>query len=434
MVDIALEINVDELLARDPLTSNDFAEIRREVYRSESARDAFVQLLESKYPENAKDEDTQLRRGVGMLAAGRYEAAIAALEKLKSKLAAFLLGRHFLDQDDAESALPHLKNVSGKGDPAEFQVCYGEALARNGDLAGLRKMAAQLQEADPQGAEAAYLEGRILEIEGDYQAAVASYERAVAIQPDHRDARFRLAYRVDLMGRDEDAISHYERLRQIFPVPVGALLNLGVLYEDQGNYEKAASCYKLALVHDGTNELARMYKADAELSMEMYYDEEKERKDDKRAQILKIPVTDFELSVRSRNCLARMNIRTLGDLIKKSEAELLSFKNFGETSLNEIKEILRTKGLRLGMSHDDDDRRGSRRHRELDRDSVRAKSIADLDLSVRSRKALDTLKIATVGQLTEISEEQLMACKNFGQTSLVEIKKKLADHELSLRG
>jgi DNA-directed RNA polymerase subunit alpha len=130
-----------------------------------------------------------------------------------------------------------------------------------------------------------------------------------------------------------------------------------------------------------------------------------------------------------------MNIRSLGDLIRKTEAELLSFKNFGETSLNEIKEILRSKGLRLGMQTDDDDRRPTgRRHRELDRDSVRARSVAELDLSVRSRKALDTLNIGTVGQLTEVSEEQLLSCKNFGQTSLAEIKKKLADLDLTLRG
>ena len=212
------------------------------------------------------------------------------------------------------------------------------------------------------------------------------------------------------------------------------LLNLGTLYEDAENYDKAESCYRLVLAHDPNNPRARMFINDVAMSLEMYYDEDKERKDDKRAQIMKIPVTDFELSVRSRNCLARMNIRHLGDLVKKTEAELLSFKNFGETSLNEIKEILRSKGLRLGMQGDDDDRRGRRPVREIDRDSVRSKSIADLDLSVRSRKALDTLKIGTVGQLTEISEEQLLACKNFGQTSLVEIKKKVADLGLTLRG
>ena len=78
--------------------------------------------------------------------------------------------------------------------------------------------------------------------------------------------------------------------------------------------------------------------------MNMYYDEELERKEDRLNQILRIPITDFELSVRARNCLNKMNIVTLGDLVRQTEQELLSYKNFGETSLNEIKEILALEG------------------------------------------------------------------------------------------
>ena len=81
----------------------------------------------------------------------------------------------------------------------------------------------------------------------------------------------------------------------------------------------------------------------------MYYDEEQERREDKRNKILRTPINDFELSVRSRNCLSNMGIRSLGDLVNKSEAELLSFKNFGETSLMEVKQMLAQKGLRLGQ-------------------------------------------------------------------------------------
>ena len=78
-----------------------------------------------------------------------------------------------------------------------------------------------------------------------------------------------------------------------------------------------------------------------------------DRRGDRRSAVLDIPITDFELSVRSRNCLKKMNIRTLGDLLKTTEQELLSYKNFGETSLNEIKALLAQKGLRLGQAADD---------------------------------------------------------------------------------
>ena len=60
-------------------------------------------------------------------------------------------------------------------------------------------------------------------------------------------------------------------------------------------------------------------------------------------------VDDLELSVRSANCLKNANIRFIGELVVRSEAEMLKTKNFGRKSLNEIKEILTTMGLGLGM-------------------------------------------------------------------------------------
>ncbi len=63
-------------------------------------------------------------------------------------------------------------------------------------------------------------------------------------------------------------------------------------------------------------------------------------------------VDDLELSVRSANCLKNANIRFIGELVSKSEAEMLKTKNFGRKSLNEIKEILSEMGLGLGMKID----------------------------------------------------------------------------------
>jgi DNA-directed RNA polymerase subunit alpha len=63
-------------------------------------------------------------------------------------------------------------------------------------------------------------------------------------------------------------------------------------------------------------------------------------------------VEELELSVRSYNCLKNANIRTIRELVQKTEAEMLKTKNFGRKSLNEIKEILYTMGLSLGMRVD----------------------------------------------------------------------------------
>jgi DNA-directed RNA polymerase subunit alpha len=63
-------------------------------------------------------------------------------------------------------------------------------------------------------------------------------------------------------------------------------------------------------------------------------------------------VDEMELSVRSYNCLKNANIKTIGELVQKTEAEMLKTKNFGRKSLNEIKEILAGMGLSLGMKLD----------------------------------------------------------------------------------
>ena len=66
-------------------------------------------------------------------------------------------------------------------------------------------------------------------------------------------------------------------------------------------------------------------------------------------------VDELELSVRASNCLKTANIRTIADLVQKTEAELLKTKNFGKKSLNEIKTILGEMGLSLGMRLDPDE-------------------------------------------------------------------------------
>lgn len=67
---------------------------------------------------------------------------------------------------------------------------------------------------------------------------------------------------------------------------------------------------------------------------------------------LRLPISELELSVRSSNCLREANIKSIAELVKRTEEEMLSFKNFGKKSLNEIKELLVGMGLTLGMPID----------------------------------------------------------------------------------
>ena len=78
-----------------------------------------------------------------------------------------------------------------------------------------------------------------------------------------------------------------------------------------------------------------------------------DRKPEIRNEYLNRSVEELELSVRSYNCLKNANIQSIGELVQKTENEMLKTKNFGRKSLNEIKEILGTMGLGLGMKIDE---------------------------------------------------------------------------------
>jgi len=67
---------------------------------------------------------------------------------------------------------------------------------------------------------------------------------------------------------------------------------------------------------------------------------------------LRMPVTELELSVRSANCLREAKIKTIADMVQKSEGEMLKYRNFGKKSLTEINEILQGMGLSFGMKLD----------------------------------------------------------------------------------
>ncbi|MGL6196165.1 MAG: DNA-directed RNA polymerase subunit alpha C-terminal domain-containing protein, partial [Thermoguttaceae bacterium] len=168
----------------------------------------------------------------------------------------------------------------------------------------------------------------------------------------------------------------------------------------------------------------------------MHYDEDAQRKRDRISQVMNLPVSDFELSVRSRNCLKNMGIGTLGDLCRHSEQELLSSKNFGETSLVEIREMLTLKGLRLGQFATEKHTTDTVEVETLspDEQAVLQRSVADLDLSVRARKCMNRLGIQTIGELVRRTAEELLECKNFGVTSLKEINEKLTNFNIKLRG
>ncbi len=287
---------------------------------------------------------------------------------------------------------------------------------------------------DENRAQLTFLRGFLQESLHDRAGALATYQEAMELDPTHREAMFRAALMADAYGDDQTAIELYERCADGEEAHVHALINLAVLYEEHRRLGDAERCLRHVLTELPNHGRARRFLRSVESSYTMVYDERQQREQEQRNAVLDIPVTDFELSVRSRNCLRQMDIATLGDLLRTTEAELLSYKNFGETSLNEIKAMLSQKGLRLGQELHTEPVLAAR-PAEPSADAAVAMNVpvGNLELSVRSRKCLQRLGISTLGELTQHTEAELTATKNFGQTSLNEIKRQLLAYGLTFR-
>ncbi len=394
-----------------------------------------------------------LKLGITNFFLGHIRTAIENLNQAEGPLAAFYLGQAhtYLGQAQAYADLDddktdHFDAAAKAFDRAEktgyaaqqVQLQKAGVLRLQNHLSEAKAILTKLKDAAAHNAEYYFQEGGVAEVEGDPVRAARFYERSVELEPRHSGALFRLGFLNDLQGNDQDAIGYYERCLKYPPIGKGVLYNLGVLYEDNDHYDKAADCYRRLNRADPRDERAKLFVKDAEASLSMYYSPEEEQVSIMHRQVMEIPITDFELSVRSRNCLKRMNIRTLGDMTRVTESQLLASKNFGETSLEEIRAVMNAKGLRIGQSLEQGQQYEFRyrpsQNLSPEEQATLNKPVSDLNLSVRARKCMNRLNITTLGELIQRTADELLEAKNFGMTSLTEVRERLVLHNLKLRG
>jgi DNA-directed RNA polymerase subunit alpha len=380
-----------------------------------------------------------LKLGIASFFLGYVQQAVEHLRQAEGALANFYLGRALISRREFDEALKAYDKAEKAGYNAnQVQLQRAGIYRQKGDLHQARAILNKLSDLASHSAEYHYQIACCYLSEGERTRAIEHLEKAEKHDPNHTGVLFQLAHANDLAGNDEDAIGFYERCLKHPPVHVGVLKNLGVLYEDHEKYDKATECYRRVLGSDPTDEQARLFLKDAQASKTMYYSPEDEHAFSRFSQVLEIPVTDFELSVRSRNCLKKMNVKTLGDLTRVNEQQLLSSKNFGETSLEEIKEIMASKGLRLGQSLEEgaqhDLRFRPQQQLSEQEQAVMSKPVSDLNLSVRARKCMNRLGINSLGDLVQRTADELLESKNFGMTSLSEVREKLGQLGLTLRG
>lgn len=441
-------VNIRAILSnKGHVTADELAQMRRAMASDQvaQARIEIESILRD--VEGGGAPGSTVRAGIGAYLLGQHAIAERLLSGVGDDgTALYVLALTQLSLDKPKEAEENFTAAAKSGyDPVECTLKKAGALRLQGKL---DQAEAALKQAGLEGARRAdysYQMGCILSDRGDTYGAIEYFERAVDMDSHHAQALFRLAGENARYGNDNEAIRLYEQALSRPPYHLGALMNLGLLYEDKGNYSAAAFCFRRVLAYDPNHERAKMYMQDIEATSEMYYDDDMARNEARLAQLLSRPVTDFELSVRSRNCLASMNIVTLGDLTKVTETDLLEGKNFGETSLVEIRDLMTAHGLQIGQNLQPAKVKESfagpvgasfgfiAPDLSPQEQAMLSRPVSDLNLSVRARKCMARLAISTLGELVQRSPDELLATKNFGVTSLNEIRQQLSELQLKLR-
>ncbi len=432
------------IVQKEAWTTEDHDCLLEELYATTDAASKFRGMLGEMETQNPDAKgNAALKIGIARYMLCKFPEALQAFAAApEGKERHYYAGQCHRNRNNYAAAAEEFTLAKGCGwDATEIAALLIEGTALSGDCGQAAKALDKISAVVSQTATGFYLKGLIAELGGDGEGACEAYEQARELQESHPQATFRLAYYLDLHGEEEEAVELYEECLSHIPIRANALLNLAILCEDAGKYDQAVGYLRRLLAANPQHQRAKLFLKDAEAATDMYYDEDQVRRTAKRDAILDIPVTDFELSVRARNCLKKMNIRTLGDLVRTSEPELLGYKNFGETSLKEIKEMLTAKNLRLGQALEDttDYSAGGGL---VDLQVVKPAAIDDgtgtpimqIELSVRSRRVLEQLGILKLEELANMSEVELMSQKNFGQTSLNEIRERLIEHGMNFRG
>ncbi|HZN60772.1 MAG TPA: DNA-directed RNA polymerase subunit alpha C-terminal domain-containing protein [Planctomycetota bacterium] len=431
-------LDLSALIASEDVAPEQFAEARRQIHCSIERRSALEKLLED-FPAVAKklssENKADTRKAAILWALGRVEEAIPLFEQARSsRERAYLLGLSYLDVGKTEQAIAQLKEAL-EADSSDVSAAAGlaEAYVRANDYDSAEKILERFLKKNSDHADLLYVQGLSLDFQGYHGEAVEKYEKALDKEPGHPRALFRLAYLYDLGGEDDRALELYEQLRRQRPIHVNTMINLGIFYEDRNEFEKAADCFRAVLEYFPTHPRARLYLRDAEASLSMFYDEEAARREARMAQVLGLPLADVTFSQRVRNALQKLGLATLGDLVHRTEEELLEIPNFGKTSLREVKEFLTSKGLNLASGGEIAAAPGGEPVEGEAQDEVKNRALADFEWSGRIRKVFEKLGVVTVGDLLNYSESDLLKSKNLGSTSIKEIRQKLGTLGAAMR-
>ena len=435
---------LDEIVAKETWTFEDQKELVSQLYQVKDAPRRFRAILEGLESADAQPKGgSAVKIGIANYMLCRFGRALDVLSNATdNKERRFFQALCYKSMRQYDKALEDLDRAKDRGwDGLSVDVQAIEIKALSGDPEGARKALGRL-ERHSASADYKYLSGLIEELSGNGEKAAALYEQARHVDPRHGAATFRLAYYLDLHGQEDRALELYRQCLNYPPVHANALINLAVLYDDLGRYEQAMSCLRRVLVSMPNHPRARLFLKDADASKVMFYDEDQAKRVARRNAVLDIPVTDFELSVRAE--LPQEDERPhAGRPGPHQRHRAAGLQEFWRDVAQGNQGHAGSQGPATGRR----ERRGRRIRRSCRASRQRARAPAAAGQGPGRaghapgpgavlhppRKAVESLNVATLGELAQKTEAELLACKNFGQTSLNEIVQRLGEHGLHLK-
>lgn len=382
--------------------------------------------------------EVEERKGISLFLAGNLKESFPYLLNAKTPAGKLPALRVLIVNGQTEKAKALLNELADGLDGELSVALLAMSACDLNDLECAEKLKSKLGGESPA---TIFAKACIAQVNGDDQSALDGFLEVSEAEgfPLRGQAMFRKAVILERRGYENDALQTYRDITTLGYMFEEAWINMGILLDDKGEYSDALRCYEQAMKINPVNTIARNYYKDAEASMRMHYDERKMKQDLKTTEILAMRIEDFELSVRSRNCLTKMGIKSLHDLITKTESELLSYKNFGETSLKEIRAMLDKKGLKLGMNKVEDPLDGlSLGAFPKDGDSSVSMSRLDdpiekLDLSYRTKSTLHKLGYESLRDITMRTGHDLESNDKINPACLQEINALMEELGLSFR-
>jgi DNA-directed RNA polymerase subunit alpha len=243
----ATMVNVKEILESDGLfTADQLSHLENSVGSSQLTDvRQIVGELTRRFDAGERSEGLMARGGVGAYLLARQATADRMLSGVtRDGIAIFIHAQCLTSLNRPTEAADRFEQAGKAGfDPVGCALRRAGAVRASGKVDDAEKLLRSVAASAASRAEYSFQMGCIWADRGDALTAVEYFERAVDMDPHHSRALFWLAAENSLRGNDDEAIRLYERSLSRPPFFVGAMLNLGLLYEDRENYKAAAFCF-----------------------------------------------------------------------------------------------------------------------------------------------------------------------------------------------